>query len=310
MTKDIIQNDRTMASIWIQATRPFAFSASVIPVLVGSVGAVLLAPSGSIDWYLLPVILIAAVLFHTGGNLVSEYFDFKKSVDRQDTYGSSRVLVDALLTPNQILNAGILTFVFGFLLGLFLVYVRGLDILYLGLAGLIAGVFYTMKPFEFKYYALGDILIFFAFGPLLVLGSFFGLTGFMNWDIVWISIPISFLVVGIVHANNTRDIFSDTRAKVRTLASVVGINGAKFEYYFLVIGAYTATIILIAFGFIEWYAAAVVITIPVAIKNMKEIAGASVDKPEAIAMLDVKTAQLHMQFGLLYTIGILLSGLL
>lgn len=309
MTSSTVNINRSKTSLWMQAIRPFAFSASVVPVVIASMGA-LLYFSGKTDWYLLPVILIAAVLFHTGGNLISEYFDYKYNVDRPETLGSSRILVDKLLPPKQILNAGILSFVFGFILGLILVYIRGLDILYLGLAGLIAGVFYTMKPFQFKYIALGDILIFLAFGPMLVLGSYFGLTGDMNWDIVWASIPIGFLVVGILHANNTRDIKFDKQAKIKTFAGVIGLKGAKIEYYFLITASYLSTLILIATGITEWYTLIVFITLPVAIKNIKLFSKASLEKPEEIAMLDVMTAQLHMQFGLLFAVGMLLSAIL
>jgi 1,4-dihydroxy-2-naphthoate octaprenyltransferase len=309
MTSSTLQAPRSKTSLWIQAIRPFAFSASVIPVLVGLTSALLFFP-GNINWLLLPVVLIAAVLFHTGGNLISEYFDYYYAVDREETLGGSRILVDGLLTPKQILNAGILTFAVGFLLGLILVYVRGLDILWLGLFGLIAGVFYTMKPFKFKYIALGDVLIFLAFGPVLVLGSYFALTGDINWNPVWLSIPIGFLVVGILHANNTRDIKFDKEANIKTFAGLIGINGAKIEYYFLVVGAYISTGVLIATGFVGWYAALVLLSLPVAIKNMKSFSKASLDNPQEIAMLDVMTAQLHMQFGLLYIVGILLTALL
>ncbi len=309
MTSSTLQAPRSKTSLWIQAIRPFAFSASVIPVLVGLTSALLFFP-GNINWLLLPVVLIAAVLFHTGGNLISEYFDYYYAVDREETLGGSRILVDGLLTPKQILNAGILTFAVGFLLGLILVYVRGLDILWLGLFGLIAGVFYTMKPFKFKYIALGDVLIFLAFGPVLVLGSYFAFTGDINWNPVWLSIPIGFLVVGILHANNTRDIKFDKEANIKTFAGLIGINGAKIEYYFLVVGAYISTGVLIATGFVGWYAALVLLSLPVAIKNMKSFSKASLDNPQEIAMLDVMTAQLHMQFGLLYIVGILLTALL
>ena len=309
MTSNAANINRSKTSLWIQAIRPFAFSASIVPVIIAAMGALLYFP-GKTDWYLLPVILIAAVLFHTGGNLISEYFDYINKVDRPETLGSSRILVDKLLEPKHVLNAGIISFVIGFILGLILVYVRGLDILYLGLAGLVAGVFYTMKPFQFKYIALGDVLIFLAFGPLLVLGSYFGLTGDMNWDIIWASMPISFLVTAILHANNTRDIKFDKQVNIKTFAGIIGLKGAKVEYYFLIIAAYLATLILIATNVTGWYTLIVFITVPVAIKNMKLFSKANSEHPEEIAMLDVITAQLHMQFGLLFAIGMLLTVLL
>jgi 1,4-dihydroxy-2-naphthoate octaprenyltransferase len=175
---------------------------------------------------------------------------------------------------------------------------------------LIAGVFYTVKPFQFKYIALGDVLIFLAFGPILVLGSYFALTGDMNWNVIWSSFPISFLVVGILHANNTRDMKYDKQAHIKTFAGIIGIKGAKLEYYFLITGAYMATVILVVSGIVDWYVLLVVLSLPVAIKNIKQFSKASFENPKGIAMLDVQTAQLHMQFGLLFVISMLLSALL
>ena len=308
--ENILKPQRSKASIWIQATRPFAFTASVTSVLVAAAAVFLIQPKPHVNWFLFPVVFLGAVLFHTSANLIGEYFDYMKSVDRSDTYGSSRVLVDGLLTPKEILFAGYSALALGFLLGLILVYMRGTDILYIGILGAIACIFYTANPIRFKYIALGDFLIFVMFGPLLVLGAYKGLTGDFNWNIIWLSIPIVLPVVAILHANNTRDIISDTRADIRTLASVIGLKGAQFEYYFLIIGAYTGVFLLIAFGILKLYALVVLISLPGAIKNIKEMANATVEKPADIALLDVKTAQHHTQFGILYLAGILLSAFL
>ena len=297
---------RSKLSIWIQAFRPFAYSASVTPVILAAMLALTYNPDRTY-WFLFPVILICAVLFHTGANLVSEYFDYKNQVDKSDTFGSSRVLVEGLLQPKQVLNAGIILFALGFVLGLILVYFRGTDILILGLIGLIGGYFYTAKPFQFKYIALGDLLIFLLFGPLLVLGAYLGLTGEMNYSVLLVSIPIGFLVVAILHANNTRDIKFDRRAQIKTLAMLVGLKGAKIEYYFLIFGAFLSVILLILFKILSPWSLLVFVSLPPALKNVKLISNVDAENPASIAMLDVLTAQHHMIFGLLLSIGILIS---
>jgi len=306
------QNDpktRSKFNIWIQAFRPFAYSASVIPVILAAMLALTYNSEGT-NWFLFPVILICAVLFHTGANLVSEYFDYKNQVDKPDTFGSSRVLVEGLLLPKQVLNAGIIAFALGFILGLILVYFRGTDILILGLIGLIGGFFYTAKPFQFKYIALGDLLIFILFGPLLVLGAYLGLTGDLNYSVLLVSIPVGFLVVAILHANNTRDMKFDRRAKIKTLAMLIGLKGAKFEYYFLIFGAFLSVIILILFNIISPWSLLVFLSLPPALKNVKIISNVDAENPSSIAMLDVLTAQHHMIFGLLLSVGILISYLI
>jgi 1,4-dihydroxy-2-naphthoate octaprenyltransferase len=297
---------RSKLSIWIQAFRPFAYSASVTPVILAAMLALTYKTEGTY-WFLFPVILICAVLFHTGANLVSEYFDYKNQVDKSDTFGSSRVLVEGLLQPKQVLNAGIISFALGFVLGLILVYLRGTDILILGLIGLIGGYFYTAKPFQFKYIALGDLLIFLLFGPLLVLGAYLGLTGEMNYYVLLVSIPVGFLVVAILHANNTRDIKYDRRAQIKTLAMLVGLKGAKIEYYFLIFGAFLSVILLILFKILSPWSLLVFVSLPPALKNVKLISNVDAENPSSIAMLDVLTAQHHMIFGLLLSIGILIS---
>ncbi len=300
---------RSKASLITQAVRPFSFSASVVPVLVGAMFAFAYY-EGEILWYLFPVIVIASILLHSGTNLVSEYYDLEKGVDRKDTFGSSKVLVEDLLPPKTVLKAGYISFALGFILGMVLVYVHGLPILYLGLIGIAGGVFYTGKPIGYKYVALGDILVFFLMGPLMVIGSFFSLTGVFDWNVAIVSLPIGFLVTAILNANNIRDIKHDTEAQVKTLATILGIKAAKKEYYILVFGAYLSVVLMVISGLLSFWTLLIIISLPVALKNIKEISVAEVNKPDLIAMMDIKTAQLHMQFGILFTIGLVLTAIL
>lgn len=302
------QLERSKLSIIMQAVRPFSFSASVIPVLIGAMFA-FAHYDGEIMWALFPIVLIASVLLHSGTNLVSEYFDLKKGVDRAETFGSSKVLVENMISPKTILNIGYACFALGFLMGMILVYVHGLPILYLGLIGIAGGVFYTGKPIGYKYLALGDVLVFLLMGPLMVIGSYFCMTGVFDWKVALVSLPIGFLVAAILNANNIRDIMHDTEAKVKTLATVIGMSASKKEYYALVFGAYLSVILLVVGGILSFWTLLILISLPVALKNAKDISVAEVNNPQAVAIMDIKTAQLHMQFGLLLTIGLIITAL-
>ncbi|MCX7879277.1 MAG: 1,4-dihydroxy-2-naphthoate octaprenyltransferase [Ignavibacteria bacterium] len=295
--------------LWFMATRPFSFTASIIPVLFALVLAIYLNES-SINWWLFPVALFGAVSFHIGANLVSDYYDFKFGIDTKETYGGSRILVENLLPPASILRAGLISFAFGFSVGLILVYVRGYEVLLMGLAGLFCGLFYTFSRKGLKYIALGDVAIFIAFGPLLVIGSYFSLTGVYGWNILWYSLPIGFLVVAILHANNTRDLFNDMKANIKTIPIFLGLKGSQIYYYFLIFGAYLLVILQVITKSLGPYSLLVLLTLPVALQNTKSIATAKSNDINPIIALDVKTAQLHMQFGLLLIISIILNILL
>lgn len=303
------EEKRSKMSLIMQGVRPFSFSASVVPMLVGAMYAWAYY-EGEIIWWLLPVVFIAGVLLHSGTNLVSEYFDLKKGVDREDTFGSSRVLVEGHLDPKVLLNAGYLCFALGFLLGMILVYVHGLPILYLGLVGIAGGIFYTGKPIGFKYLALGDIGVFILMGPLMVIGSYFCITGHYTNELIWLSLPVALLVTGILHANNIRDIMHDSEAGIKTLAMMMGITLSKIDYYVLLLGAYLSVALMVAFNMLSLWTLLVFLSLPVAIKNMKDISKAEVEKPKEIAMMDIRTAQLHMQFGLLFSIGLALTAII
>ena len=222
------------AKIWFRATRPFSFTASVIPCIVGAMTA-LLVEGGNSLWYLFPFILVSSVLLHAATNLVSDYYDFVKGVDTKDSFGGSGVLLEELLKPRQVFNAGILFFVMAFVIGLPIILARGEVILVLGIVGILGGFFYTGWPIGYKYVALGNFFVFLLMGPLMVVGTFYALTGTYIADVLYISLPIGFLVAGILQANNLRDIIHDQKANIKTFASVAGSGYAKAEYLFLII---------------------------------------------------------------------------
>ena len=300
--EDNNKNERSKFSIWIQAVRAFSFTASSVPVLLGA--ALALNYPGKVMWVLLPVVFFAGLLIHAATNLVSDYYDYKKGVDKDYTFGSSGVIVQGLLPAKQILIGGLVLFAITATLGILLVVVRGLPMLIIGLIGLIGGYLYTGHPWGYKYYGLGDFLVFILMGPLMVIGSYYALTGHYHYYVLLISLPVGFLVAAILQANNTRDIKHDKEAGVKTLENILGHKAAKVAYCFSVLAAYLSVALMVIFKILPVWSLAVVLTLPPALKIIKKLAKSRPDKPEEIATIDVETAQLHFGFGLLLIISV------
>jgi len=296
---------RGKTSIWLQAARPFSFTASMTPVFIGA--GLALHHDGPVRWELFPLVIVCSLLYHAATNMVSDYYDFKKGVDRPDTFGSSRTLVDGLLEPRQVLVAGLVLFGIGSALGLIFVAIRGLPILVIGMVGFVGGYSYCGLPIGYKYIALGDLLVFVLMGVLMVIGSFLVLTGTYAHSVLIASIPISCLVAAILHANNTRDIAHDVAAGIKTTASVLGHKLARWEYVALVAGAYVSVAAMVAARVVTPWVALVVLSLPPAIGNVRAIMRSRPDEPDAIAMMDVRTAQHHLLFGLLFTVGLVVG---
>lgn len=299
---NVVDKKRGSMGVWFQAVRAFSFTASAVPVLLGAALAAFYP--GKVMWILLPVVFAAGLLFHAATNLVSDYFDYKKDVDKDYTFGSSGVITAGLLPPKKILYGGLILFCIACLLGLILIAVRGLPILYIGLAGLVGGYFYTGQPLGYKYIGLGDLLVFILMGPLMVIGSYFSLTGSYGTRVLLISLPVGFLVSAILQANNTRDIKHDTEAGIKTLENMVGEKGAKAAYYFSVSAAYLSVVIMVITNILPAWSLAVIITLPLALKIMKKLAKSEPDRPEEIAAVDVETAQLHFGFGVILILSL------
>ena len=307
MSAETISSPRSQFSIWLQAIRAFAFPASVVPVLVGAMLA--LQYKVAIRWELFPVVILCAVLYHAATNLISDYFDYQKGVDKDYTFGSRRVVVDGLLSARQILAGAWVLFGAGIALGMILLAVRGMPMFWIGLIGLLGGYLYCGQPVGFKYIALGDVGVFALMGPMMVIGSFYALTGTFNPAIIYVSIPVGLLTAAILHANNTRDIAHDTSAKIRTFAGVIGHGAAKVEYYLLVGGAFVAVAIMVWKHILPLWSLIVFISAPPAIKNIKAMAVSHPGKIEDIATLDVFTAQHNLMFGVLLSISIAVGAL-
>jgi 1,4-dihydroxy-2-naphthoate octaprenyltransferase len=209
------------------------------------------------------------------------------------------MLVDGVFTPKAILQFGVILLALGSLLGIYFLLNTGIDLLWIGLIGVLGTFFY----YKMKFMALGDLLIFIIYGPLIALGTAFVMTNEISWDVLFLSIPIGFLVVNILHANNTRDIRDDGKANIKTQAMLLGLKGSKIQYILLAMGAYVAVILMVVFGMLHPLSLLVVITLPIALKNIKLMQQAQVDKPEIIKDLDAASAQLVMAFSVLLSLS-------
>lgn len=298
--------ERSRVSLWVQAVRAFSFTASVIPVLVGGLFA--LGAPGAKAWYLLPLAVLGALLLHAGTNLINDYYDFENGVDRDCSYGSSGVLVDGLLPPRAIFRGALVAFGLAAALGVVLIAFRGWSMVALGIIGLAGGYLYTGRPVGYKYLALGDLLVFVLMGPLMVIGGYLAVTGVYRHEVLLLSLPVGCLVAAILAANNLRDVVHDSEANVITLARVLGPRGGRAEYSTLVVGAYAIIIGLVIACVLSPWTLLVLISLPLALKNLRTVLGSRPGEAEDLATADVTTAQLHMAFGLLLLLGVILGA--
>lgn len=293
-----------MIKEWFLALRPWSFTAAVIPI---SLGTVIALYHGEFNLVLFFLTLVGGILIQGGTNLTNTYGDYISGVDTSESAITCYQLVDNILKPKHMIFAGIVSFLLAALIGLYLIYLRGLVILVLGLIGIIGGYTYTLGPSPYKYKGLGSILVFFLMGPLMVIGAYYVQTGVFNWLTVLVSLPISFLVSAILHANDLRDMNYDNNAGIKTLALILGKNKSFLLYHFLNLAAFISLIVLVGIRVIPLTAIITLLLLPKVIAILKNTQESWNGNKDCLVMLEANAAQFHFQFGIVFIGGLLLN---
>jgi 1,4-dihydroxy-2-naphthoate octaprenyltransferase len=289
-----------------EVLRPFAYTASAIPVLAG--GA-LAAVDSRFWWPPFLAALAGGMLLHSGTNVINEVYDVRKGIDTITSPRMSHAVLKGRVSERGAYAFAIALFVAAIAVGGYLVWLRGAAIVGLGLLGLVAGYTYTAPPFQYKYRALGVPVVFVLMGPIMVVGSYYAVTGLWDWHALVLSLPVGLLVAAILHGNEWRDISEDTRAGISTLSSRLGRDWAHYGYLGLVIGAYVTLGFAIAMRWLPATTVIAVFSLPFLAQVVRSAELGAAGQARAIAMIDLQTARLHFAFGALLVVGLLLARL-
>ncbi len=286
---------------WLSAARPQTLAAALIPVLVG---AALAYQQNSLGWDVTLVALFCAFAIQIGTNFANDYFDHVKGADTPDRIGFERATSAGKVAPKVMLRATMLTMFIAFAAGLYLVWVGGWVILWIGILSLLFGVLYTGGPFPLGYNGLGDLFVFIFFGFVAVMGTTYVNT--LEWSVVafWASIPVGALCVNILVVNNLRDVEQDRVTGKKTLGVLLGEKALKTEYLVMLLLAYLVPLYFYHFLSYSIWIILPYLALPEAWRLMKQIRYHD-DKRTLNATLE-NTARFMIIFGFLFSAGIIL----
>ena len=286
---------------WITAVRPWSTPASAMPIIATL--AFLFWKGAEINWIYGVWALAGMILFHYAGNVWSDWFDYRKKVDADDTFGA-KTLTTGMFTPKEIMGLAIGLLVAAVACGLGLAAMTGLPLLWIGLAGAVCTVLYPLL----KYNALGDLDILLTFAFLPTIGTSYAATGAIDWNVLLIALPVGLITDGILHCNNTRDIATDKRAGINTMAMWLGTKAAARLYAFEMVFPYIWVGVCSIAGLLPLYTIIIFLTLPIALacaSTMKKSVGQ--ETPMLLADLDVRTANLQMMFSVLLSISFVVA---
>jgi 1,4-dihydroxy-2-naphthoate octaprenyltransferase len=285
---------------WIIASRPRTLPAAIVPVLVGSAAA---AYDHRFILLLALIALACSLLIQIGTNFTNDLYDYLKGADNEKRKGPLRVMVNGLITVNEMKIGIIIVFLSAFILGLYLVYMGGFFVLVIGVASILAGIAYTAGPYPLAYNGLGDLFVFMFFGIVGTVGTYYVQAHTLSYLPFLCSIPVGALITNILVVNNYRDIDEDRAANKFTLAVKFGREFTRYQFIFLIFLSFLMPLILFfGFEFNVWIFLPY-LSFPIASKLI--IMLYSYNGKELNKTLEL-TARLSAIFGLLFSAGILL----
>ena len=227
--------------IYFRETRPQFLLLTPVCFSIG-VGTAAWATGGlgALPWGYVIIAFMGALCAHIATNVLNDYFDFTSGLDlktQQTPFsGGSGILPQRLMTPRNALIFGLTALGLTAAIGIFFMAVRGWGIFPLGLLGIIIVVAYT--PWVTKHPVLCLLAPGLGFGPLMVMGTHFVLTGRYDGIALLASVIPGLLVSNLLLLNQFPDVEADAAVNRRHIPIITGRAASARLYTALALGAF------------------------------------------------------------------------
>jgi 1,4-dihydroxy-2-naphthoate octaprenyltransferase len=201
--------------------------------------------TGGVNWLLVLLVLVGALAAHVSVNVFNEYFDFKSRLDartqRTPFSGGSGTLQARPELEKATLALAYLSFIVTAVVGLFFVWLRGWQLLPLGIIGLLLLVTYTtwLTPHPILCLIAPGL----GFGMLMVMGTHFALTGTYTWTAFAASLLPTFLVSNLLLLNQFPDVEADRSIGRNHFPIVIGNKASSAIFGVQLLLAYVSVIV-------------------------------------------------------------------
>lgn len=288
----------------LRAARPNFLSLTPICVLIGIGAAIQSHVDVSVADCIL--VLIGALMAHISVNLLNEYDDFRSGLDlltvRTAFSGGSGSLPahpEAALATRA---AGLACLAVAAVIGIYFVFEKGVALLPLGLAGLLLVLVYT--PLVTR----RPLLCLFApgvgFGPLMVMGAAFAITGSYSWVAVAASLPPLFLVSELLLINQFPDIDADRQVGRKHFPIILGRKRSAILFGVLVVAAYGSVAMGVGIGILRPLVLLGLLPLPAGLFLARQVYVYAEDQEKLVTCLGINLAVIHVTL-LLVAIGML-----
>ena len=248
-----------LVSRWLIATRAMAL---VLSFISATIAGLLALQAGEFNFWVWLLLTVGLFMAHGTNNLLNDYTDYSRGVDKGNyfraVYGP-QPLEHGLLSKRQLLTYAAVTGLIAVAAGVALILYRdGLTVILMAVGAFFV-LFYT---FPLKYIGLGEIALMLVWGPLMVGGGFYVLTGAWDWTVALAGLSYSLGVAAALMGKHIDKLDMDAAKGIRTLPVLLGDSLARYTTLAMIILQYLIVVYLIITEFFTPWMLVVVLSLP------------------------------------------------
>jgi 1,4-dihydroxy-2-naphthoate octaprenyltransferase len=254
-----------LVSRWLIATRAMAL---VLSFISATIAGLLALQAGAFNLWVWLLLVVGLFMAHGTNNLLNDYTDYSRGVDKDNYFRAQygpQPLEHGLMNKRQLLTYAAVTGTIAAAAGVVLILYRGGLTLPLMAVGAFFVLFYT---WPLKYIGLGELVLLLVWGPLMVGGGFYVLTGAWDWNVALAGLAYSLGVTAALMGKHIDKLNADAALHIRTLPVLLGDRLARYTTLALIILQYLVVIYLMVIGFFTPLMLIVFLSLPMFFKTV------------------------------------------
>jgi 1,4-dihydroxy-2-naphthoate octaprenyltransferase len=228
------------------------------------------------------LVFVGYVVLHAISNLSNDYFGYRRGHDTPDSPRRRYTLhpiASGAVTPRLLAGGLVVLGVVAAAIAGYFVALRGTGALVLAVIGAVLLYAYDAAPRALKELGLGELAAFAVWGPLMIGGGYYVITGKLSGEAFFVSVPVGLGVASILIGKHIDQRAFDISQHQRTLPVLLGETDARRLNQLTVVGMYAVTVIAVAVGSLTPFALAVLAAAPRAVRALGVMSRPAPDSP-------------------------------
>lgn len=230
------------------------------------------------------LVFLGYVMLHAISNLSNDYFGYRRGHDTDDSPRRRYTLhpiASGAVTPRLLVSGLVALAILVSAIAAYFIALRGAAAAGLAAAGAVLLYAYDAAPRALKELGLGEVAAFLVWGPLMIAGGYFVISGIWSGSALLASVPYGLGVASILVGKHIDQLSFDESQDQRTLPVLLGERRARVLNRWVLVTMYLVTVVAVLTGALTPFALLVLVAAPRAIHALRVMGRPAPDGPPA-----------------------------